>query len=225
MESLDLIANNLANAGTTGFKSDREFYGVYQAAEAVESDSRMPLIERQWTDFSQGTLDPTGNPLDVALTGKGFFAVDGPSGPLYTRNGNFHLSPTGRLITAEGYPVRAGNGATLTLATGKSIEISGDGTVRQDGTVIGQLEVVDFTSTAGLSKAGSTYFRNSLPAPPQAAGTAVEQGKLEASNVGSADAAVGLVNVMRQFEMLQKAVNLGAEMNRRAVEEVARVGS
>ena len=96
----------------------------------------------------------------------------------------------------------------------------------QDGAVIGQLAVVDFTSTAGLAKQGSSYFRVADPSvrPTAPAGTAVEQGKLEASNTGTADAAVRLISVMRQFEMLQKAVSLGAEMNRRAVEEVAKVG-
>jgi flagellar basal body rod protein FlgG len=226
MESLDLLANNLANAATGGYKSDREFYGVYRAAEAENSDSLMPNIDRHWTDFSQGALENTGNPLDAALAGKGFFAVDGPSGPLYTRNGGFRLSPTGRMITSEGYPVRATGGNALTLESGKRVEISADGTVRQEGRVIGQLEVVDFTSTASLGKQGRTYFRNldASSQPKPAEGTAVEQGKIEASNTGSAESAVRLVGVMRQFEMLQKAVSLGGEMNRRAIEEVARVG-
>jgi len=81
MESLDLLANNIANATTGGYKSDREFYSLYSAPEA-ESLSTMPVIERPWTDFSQGSLRRTGNPLDLALSGKGFFAVTGPAGPL-----------------------------------------------------------------------------------------------------------------------------------------------
>jgi flagellar basal-body rod protein FlgF len=227
MESLELLANNLANAGTAGYKSDQEFYALYRAEEAQGTDAVMPVIERPWTDFSQGTLQPTGNPLDLALTGRGFFAVSGPSGPLYTRNGNFRLSPAGRLETADGYPVRAAGGAALTLDSGNDMEISPDGTVRQDGRVIGQLEIVDFTSTAGLSKQGKTYFRSDGAAASAArpSGTAVQQGKLESANVGTAESAVRLVSVMRQFEMLQKAVTLGVEMNRRAIEEVARVSS
>jgi len=226
MESLDLLANNLANSSSPGFKSDREFYGVYRAMEAGDSDTSMPTLDRHWTDFSQGALEPTNSPLDVALSGKGFFAVQGPSGPLYTRNGNFRLSPAGQLVTAEGYPVRGTGGTTLTLGSGRTAEISADGTVQQDGTIIGQLEIVDFTSTAGLGKQGKAYFRNLDPQMnPAAAGATVVQGKLEASNVGSAESAVGLVHVMRQFEILQKAVSMGGEMNRRAIEEVARVGS
>jgi len=227
MESLEMLANNLANAGTAGYKTDQEFYALYRAAEAQGSDSVMPVIERPWTDFSQGTLSPTGGQLDVALEGRGFFAVSGPSGPLYTRNGSFRLSPAGQLVTADGYAVRSAGGAALTLDSGKTIEIDRDGTVRQDGRVLGQLEVVDFTSTAGLSKQGKTYFQAVGSGVPSArpAGTAVEQGKLEGANVGTAESAVRLVSVMRQFEMLQRAVTLGTEMNRRAIEEVARVTS
>ena len=232
MESLDLLANNVANASTGGYKADREFYSLYAAPESVDVDggndtALMPVIERPWIDHSQGALQATGNPLDVALSGPGFFAVQGPSGPLYTRNGSFHLEADGRIATTDGYPVRSAGGGSLTLQPARPIEISGDGTVRQDGTVIGQLEVVDFTATAGLAKQGSNYFRivDSASQPGQAIRTAVEQGKLEASNSGSAEAAVRLVSIMRQFEMLQKAAALGTDMTKQAIEQVAHVGS
>jgi len=124
--------------------------------------------------------------------------------------------------------VRGVNGTAIRLGSSAAVEILNDGTIRQDGAVVGQLELADFTSKAGLVKQGSNYLRVAdpklLPSAP-AAGTTVEQGKLEVSNTGSAEAAVRLVSVMRQFEMLQKAASLGAEMNRRAIEEVAKVGS
>jgi flagellar basal body rod protein FlgG len=229
MESLDLLANNVANASTGGYKADREFYSLYVSSEAadMEPPATMPVIERPWVDHSQGVVHPTGNPLDVALTGKGFFAVNGPSGPLYTRNGNFRLAADGRLVTADGYAVRSTSGTPLTLQGSRPVEIGADGLVRQDGAIMGGLEIADFTSTAGLVKQGSNYFRPADPTAKSvpATGTTVDQGKLEASNTGSAEAAVRLVSVMRQFEMLQKAAALGAEMNRRAVEEVAKVGA
>jgi flagellar basal-body rod protein FlgF len=227
MESLDLLANNVANASTGGYKADREFYSLYVAPEAAANDSlaTMPVIERPWVDQSQGNLHTTGNPLDVAISGKGFFAVNGPAGPLYTRNGSFRLAADGKLTAADGYPVRDQQGAPLTLQAGRPIEISGDGTVTQDGAVIGKLEVVDFTSNAGLSKQGSNYFRVTDPAlrPSPPAGASIQQGTLEASNTGSAEAAVRLVSVLRQFEMLQKAVSIGTDMNKKAIEEVAKV--
>jgi flagellar basal body rod protein FlgG len=224
MESLELLANNLSNAGTGGYKSDQEFYGLYRAAEADPESGDMPVLDKHWTDFSQGTLNPTGAPLDVALEGKGFFAVNGPSGPLYTRNGSFRTTPAGQVVTSDGYAVRSKTGTPMVLNSGESVDISTDGTVTQNGNVIGQLEVVDFTSTAGLSKQGKTYFRQTdakAIASPSAA--SIAQGKIEGSNTGQAEAAVRLVGVMRQFEMMQKAVTLGMDMNRRAIEDVARV--
>jgi flagellar basal-body rod protein FlgF len=227
MESLDLLANNVANASTGGYKADREFYSLYVAPEAAGDDSlsTMPVIERPWVDHSQGNLHATGNPLDVAISGKGFFSVNGPSGPLYTRNGSFRLAADGKLTTPDGYPVRDPQGAPLTLQSSRPIEISRDGTVTQDGAVIGKLEVVDFTSNAGLTKQGANYFRATDPAvaPVPSVDASLQQGNLEASNTGSAEAAVRLVSVLRQFEMLQKAVSIGTDMNKRAIEEVAKV--
>ena len=143
-----------------------EFYSLYTASDDAQagSPSSMPLIERPWTDHTQGMLHPTGNPLDVAVDGKGFFAVNGPGGPLYTRNGNFRLATDGRLTSSEGYAVRDRQGAPMVLDATRNIQISNDGTVTQDGVVAGKLEIVDFTSTAGLSKQGSNYFRVNDPA-------------------------------------------------------------
>src|SRR5580698_3259611 len=94
MDSLDMLANNMANSGTAGFKNDREFYNLYEQS--------LPTVERQYTDFSQGALLPTGNPLDAALNGKGFFALNSPSGIVYTRSGTFRISTSNELETKEG---------------------------------------------------------------------------------------------------------------------------
>lgn len=228
MESLDLLANNLANSETGGYKSDREFYNLYVAPEAQADPSvTMPVIQRNWTDFSQGTLRTTGNPTDFALSGKGFFAVDGPNGPLYTRQGAFQLSPAGGLVTSEGYAVRLAGGGALQAQMGVPLEVTPDGSVSQQGQVLGKLDVVDFPDTGALAKRGNTYFNPAAgaAAPVAAADVQVQQGKLEASNVGTAESAVRLVGVMRQFEMLHKAISIGDDMNKKAVEEVARVGS
>lgn len=230
MESLDLLANNVANASTGGYKADREFYGLY-VSSAAEADPEgagagaMPVVERPWTDLSQGVIESTGNPLDVALSGKGFLAVEGPSGPLYTRNGSLRAAPDGRLVTADGYAVRGAAGAAITVQSSTPVEIAADGTVSQNGNAVGQLEVVDFTDPSGLVKQGNTYFRaNPSQQPAAVSGTTVQQGQLEASNSGTAEAAVRLVGIMRQFEMLQKAASLGADMSKQAIEQVAKVG-
>lgn len=236
MEALDILSNNLANSNTGGFKLDREFYSLYQGEQEVPANGQqpttLPVIQKGWTDFQQGLLTPTGNPLDLALSGKGFFAVDGPSGPLYTRNGAFKLSPAGVLTTMDGFPVRGVSppnqpAKKIQTVSQNPIEITPDGTVRQDGQSLGQIQVVDFADTSALTKMGSSYFRSTdpkvktAPAPDATVG----QGKIENSNVAPAESAVRLVDLMRQYEMLQKAVNVAADMNKRAIDQVARVGA
>jgi flagellar basal-body rod protein FlgF len=229
MESLDMLANNVANTGVAGFKSDREFYNLYASDEAAAFNAdpaRLPLVERPWTDFSQGTLVPTDNPTDLAISGSGFFVVDSPTGPLYTRNGAFRIDATGRLETQDGYAVRLErpNGTPATIDPTRPFEVTPDGVVRQEGQEIGRIRMVDFEDRSALRKLGNTYFKvDAAVVARAAAGAQVKQGSLEAANVPVAEAAVRLVGVMRQFEMLQRAMSLGGDMNKRAIEEVARV--
>jgi flagellar basal-body rod protein FlgF len=230
MESLDLLSNNLANTTTAGYKADREYYGLYigEGADMDAADplaSKFPVIERQWTDFSQGLLEPTGNPTDLALDAKGFFIVKGPNGPLYTRGGSFHITNEGWLATKDGYPLLSNEGRPIELLPGMPFEVTLDGFVVQSGVPIGKVGIVDFKDPMVLVKQSGTLFRNTSDTvnPVPAAGTNVHQGKLEASNTGTADATVRLVGVMRQYEIMQKAISVSTEMNRKAIEEVARV--
>jgi len=228
MQALDLVANNLANATTGGFKLDQEFYSLFTAAEEDSTDAattRLPLIEKQWTNFSQGVLTPTGNPLDLAISGSGFFTVQGPTGPLYTRNGSFQLSTSGQLTTSEGYPVLGDGGQPIQTNSSVPILVDAKGAVTQSGQQIGQLQVADFADRTVLNKVGSSYFSagKSNVSPTPAAGATVLQGKIENSNVAPAESAVRLVGLMRQFEMLQKAITVTTDMNKQALAEVARV--
>ncbi len=234
LESLEMLANNLANQVAAGYKADREFYSLYLAPEAVEATGEeaatwppvLPVIDRQWTDFSQGNLVETGEPAHLAISGRGFFTVQGPGGALYTRNGAFHLTPAGLLATAEGYAVLDRAGRPVALDPARPFEVAPDGAIRQAGALAAQLAVVDFPQPELLVKHAGTYFRPAdRLAPVAASGFELHQAKLESSNVSPAEGAVRLISVLRQFEMLQRAVALGGEMNRKAVEEVARVGS
>jgi flagellar basal-body rod protein FlgF len=228
MQSLDLLANNIANASTDGYKGDSEFHTAFISEAANEDGSltptTLPMIQRQWTDFSQGLLEPTNNPLDLGLQGKGFLVVQGPSGPLYTRDGSLHESVDGTLLTAEGYPILQKNGQPIQATPGQPIDISSDGSVHQSDQVIGQLQLVDFEDPSALVKYGDSYFQNgSTHAPIDALDAQVYQGKVEASNVNAAHGAVRLVSVMRQFETMQKAISVSNDMGREAIEEVAKV--
>ncbi len=231
MQSLDLLANNLANTGTAGFKRDQEFYGLFTSDDATAGDngslSTVPVLERQWTDFSQGDLQTTGNPMNAAISGNGFFSVNGPNGPLYTRNGILQVLPSGELATANGHALRSTAGNTIQVSPNKPIVIAPDGTVQQSGQSLGQLAVVTFKSTRPLTKVGNTCFQNSDPKnlPVAATNVEVQQGKIEGSNVPVAEAAMRLVGVMRQFEMMQKAIGISSDMDTKSIQEVARVGS
>lgn len=232
LQSLDMQANNLANASTAGYKGDSESYGLYLSPEAADSpDGTHPailaVVQNRWTDFSQGILLHTGNSTDLALSGKGFFVANTSSGPLYTRNGNFRLSGTGQLQTLEGYSIEGTDGKPITVDSSKALEVTPDGAVQQDGQELAHIAVVDFQDPMALTKRSGTYFISDATASQPTPATQVEirQGKLESGNSESAHSAARLVTVLRQFEALQKAITIGADMNRRAVEDVAKIGS
>ena len=230
MDAVDMLANNMANASTGGFKADREFYGTYLAPELADSQFSVgpsPVVQRQWTDFSQGTLVPTNNPTDLALSGPGFFVVKGPNGPLYTRNGTFQTTNAGTLTTAEGYPVQLVGGSSFQATPGSPITVDADGTVSQSGRYIGQIQVVDFADASKLTRAGGSYFQNSGPdaSAMKPAAASVLQGKVENSNSQPAEAAARMVLLLRHYEMLQRAIRVGTEMNQQSIQEVAKVGS
>ena len=168
----------------------------------------------------------TGNPLDLALSGKGFFVLNGPVGPLYTRSGNFQVMPSGEIGTVDGMPLLGTGGRSIRVTSGKPITILKDGTVQQDGQSIGQVAVVTFKTTDTLRKTTSTAFEDTDPAqnpPAPATNVEVQEGKIEGSNVPVSEAAMRLVGVMRQFEMLQKAIGVSSDMDTKAIQEVARV--
>ncbi|HEX3681823.1 MAG TPA: flagellar hook basal-body protein [Bryobacteraceae bacterium] len=232
-ESLELVANNLANTSTAGYKADGESYNLYFGDNAWDgylesrpASSEMPIVERNWSDFSQGTLLDTGNLNDIALATPGFFVAQTSSGPLYTRGGHFRTSKQGILETREGYPVLATGGQPVRLDPSKPFVISESGQISQDGSSVAALQIIDADRADALTKRGGTYFMLS----PSAKTVAVQdpqvlQGKVESSNVESSYAAVKLVGVLRQFEMMQRAVRIAGDMGKQSVEQVAKVNS
>lgn len=223
MEALDLVAHNIANAGTSGFKASHELYSQAMSEAGFAS----PVLGASFTDSSQGHLTPTGSPADFALDGPGWFRVEGTAGPLYTRNGSFHMLPSGRLATAEGYEVdmRTDDGGKISLDPLKPFTVAADQSISQNGARLGRLRVVEFDAAVEGERRGGSYVAFALPREKEAREARVLQGYVEASNVSAPTSAVKLVSVMRQFEMLNRALQLGAEMNRRAIEEVARVNN
>jgi flagellar basal-body rod protein FlgF len=229
MQALEILANNMANSSSRGYKADKESFNLYSAADAtnpkVGPGQEQPWIDRTWVDFTQGTLEATGNQQDLGLVGKGFLTVRGPGGNLYTRNGSLRVSAKGDLLAAEERPVLDNRNQPIRIDSSKPFDIDRKGEIRQDGATVAQLGIVEFPDPAALVKAGQSYFQSAggKNVSRPSSETEVHQGKVEASNAGPAEAAVRLVSVMRQFEMLQKAISIGTEMNRSAIDQIAKV--
>ena len=220
---LDVISNNLANASTTGFKADQIQFESILASVKNSTEGPVFSNDRYSTDFSSGGLQRTDNALDVALEGDGFFVGNTPQGIAYTRQGNFHRGPGGKLVTADGYEVQGGGGA-ITLNGGSKIEIGGNGQVSVDGNVVGNISVVDFPRPYALDKAGNGLY---LPTNPQTATTAssagVKQGYLESSNVKVVVEMARMIEASRYFEICAKAVKAYDDLNARAANDLGKV--
>jgi flagellar basal-body rod protein FlgF len=233
MEALDLLANNMANSSTAGYKADRESYNTYRSEAAslaanlhgVRLQPLSPVVEEQWIDLTQGTLTQTGNPHDVAIAGPGFLVVDGPGGPLLSRGGSLTVGTDGRLTTPEGYEVVTVEDKRIRADPLVPVHVGPDGVVQQRDVPIGQIKLVQPPPVEALNRRQGAYFAvdpGIVEKLPPAA-SELRQGSLESSNLGPAEASIRLVQVLRQFESLQKAMQISGEMNRRAADEIARV--
>jgi len=141
LESLDLIANNLANTSAPGFKADREQFSLYLSEETAEAQDDgtgvaqpfSPVIESHWTDTTQGELRSTGNSGDLALSGKGYFQINGEDGPLFTRDGRFTITKDGKLLTENGYEFSSTDGKPIQVDPSLPVTVDPDGTVAPMG--------------------------------------------------------------------------------------------
>ncbi len=229
IETVDVLANNLANASTDGYKADAEFYRLFETAQArpdpLTGDADpMPVAEASWVNFAQGPIETTGSAFDIALEGPGFLTVQGPNGPLYTRQGSLGRSSDGELVGPNGLAVLGAGGKPIQIPANVEIVISEDGAIRADQATIGRLPIVELDEPRALRKAGDALF-----SAPEQAGvrpaeqTKVRQGAVEGSNVSPSIAAVRLISANRHFEMLRRAASLvGDEMDSRAVSELGR---
>ena len=226
-QELDLAAQNLANANTTGYRGERVSFQSQLMTAANNVSTRavatFGVLGSPHTDFSQGSFEQTGNPLDLALEGSGFFAVQSPEGGVqYTRNGNFHLTADGALVTAQGYPVLGSNGP-ITLPPGE-VAISTSGVISVNGDVAGELRLASFDPGVPLMSLGNAYFSAPTAAAQPAAQLNVRQGSLENSNINPVESAVSLIDIQRNAEMIQRALTtFHDEFNKTAVQDLPRV--
>lgn len=261
--SVETIANNVANANTPGFKKDQLVFKEYLTALDKGIDD-IDLPNKEWkpkdfyktygaqnahvkvdgsyTNFQQGQLTPTGNPLDIALRGKGFFEVLTPNGVRYTRRGLFTISTEGNLVTDQGnivlakldresQKVQGGTGDSpltqpeqrkITLSNAP-ITISMNGEIYQQGKKIGDLSIVEFKDRNALKKEGNSLFINphqeNLLSDVQ---TTVSQGFIEESNVNAVSEMSALIKANRHFESIQKAMKAYDNITGKSVNEISR---
>lgn len=230
MQRLDVISNNLANINTPGYKKDKMSFegllaGNVNPPAVPQGMTADPILQKEniYIDYASGPISQSGNPLDLALDGDGFFAVTTPEGTAYTRQGNFRTSVDGTLVTVDGYPVQGMGGAPISIK-GSRVEIDAKGGVMVDGTEAGAISIVDFQKPYAMTKLGNALF---IPDGPQAdsqAGTAqIQQGHIEGSNVESISEMVQMIETNRYFEACSKVIKGFDDMAAKAATDLGRV--
>jgi flagellar basal-body rod protein FlgF len=209
---LDLVANNVANMNTTGFKAQRTLFLEYAthlaqpgASDAGgENDFSFVNDYGSVRDLKPGPLQPTGNPLDLAIQGKGYFTVRGPDGDFYTRAGAFQLGPDGKIVDGNGYPLLSASGTEITIPAGETeISISGDGTVSAGTANLGRIGLVEFQREHFLEEAGNALYKTDEDPTPSPE-SRIAQGMLEQSNVQPVLEITRMIDVLRSYQAAQK---------------------
>lgn len=205
----DQIANDLANASTPGYKADRTAQSGFGALLLENTANGQPIgtlglgtqVSRIVTDMTPAPLKETDEPLDLALDGQGFFAVQTATGRRYTRDGQFVVDANGRLATSTGYQVLDDAGRTIQLGGADGVTVASDGTVSRNGRQVAKLAIASLTNPV---KQGDTLFAGTAGARPAA--TAVRQGYLEGSGIDPTTAMVEMITSLRTFQSDQKAI-------------------
>jgi flagellar basal-body rod protein FlgF len=214
MSRMEVIANNLANLNTRGYKKDDIFARALDDAAKLQAEGRgdfAGLDVRQYTDFAEGSIAETHQPLDLAIQGEGFFVVESPHGWRYTRNGNFRLEKNGALVTGTGHPVIGLDGPLHVEDSEKSatdlIRVTPTGEILLGTKPIGTVMIVRFADLTLLQKEGDTMFSSiEVPVRVESSSTIVRQGFLEESNVDGLQELIAMVELARSFESSQRAI-------------------
>jgi flagellar basal body rod protein FlgG len=210
---LDVVANNLANVQTVGFKAERSFFDIFNKAK--DQGRGLPLspfvndgtvYAQKGMEFNQGALKLTQNDFDVAIEGNAFFTVQTDEGPRVTRDGRFTLGPDGTLITFDGFPVLGTNGPITINPNGTKPTFTKEGAVNQGNVFLGQLELKAFEDTRPLFRTGAGRYDASDATEGTVSGSVV-QGYIEQSSVDMASALVEMIRLNRLFEMSQKVAS------------------
>jgi flagellar basal-body rod protein FlgF len=226
IDQLDRLAADIANVSTAGYKGervtttkvDRPDFGQYLDT-AVDVAAAPGVL-----DMRNGSISATGRDLDIALEGRGFFAIDTPAGTRYTRNGSFSRRGDGTLTTSDGMVVQGDNGQPIRLVADQgAVAIESDGTIRSGDEVAGKLKVVDFDDYSTLTREDGGRLRAGMAGRDASPNTQVRGGMLEQSNVSVVERMAQLTEVNRSFEALQRGVStLMNDIDGRAISELGR---
>jgi flagellar basal-body rod protein FlgG len=230
---LEVASQNLANLNTSGYKGERLAFSEILAGSSTTGQQKermggMVAVDVHRIDFSQGKLQPTGNPLDLAVSGEGFFAIDTPRGVRYTRQGTFTLSSNGTVITPLGDPLLGAAGPIR--VEGEEIKVTPEGAVLLDGAEVDRIRVVRFANPLRLTREGQSLFRApeseaeaaSAPSTELRTGFQVLQGSLEESNVNPIEAMVTLISIQRNFEAYERAMRTMDSATQKMITDGAR---
>ncbi len=219
---MDVLADNLANVNTAGFKKQKPLFR--DAMPASWGPRTFAKVEKVVTDMSQGVAERTERPLDAAIKGEGFFVVSTPNGSRYTRDGSFTAGADGTLRSREGNPVLGERG--VIKLTSPDISIDALGNIQSKGAVIDRLKLVSFSNPADLRREGN-YFAPSgqgVQEKPVNKETQIEQGYIEVSNVNAVRAMTTMIEAMRSYETHTKMIQTLDDMTKKAIEEVGSAG-
>ena len=225
---MDIIANNIANTDTAGFKVEELAVAEDPQAPAFTLGGPAPvkfvMPNGVIRDFGQGSLRKTDSPFDVAIEGQGFFKIQTPNGERYTRDGRFRMDEAGRLVTQGGSPVADDGGGEITLDPAKGqVSISPDGTISQGAERIGKLGVFTFANLSTLEKTGDNLMQNtSNQAATPAADARVRQGMLEGSNVNPILEITRMIEVSRAYEQMAKMMDTQGDLSSQAVQQLGK---
>lgn len=229
-QALDTAAANLANAQTPGYRAEREYFrSALLGPDAADSQlgrtvNHFGLLGGNRLSLAQGPLQPTGNPLDLAIEGQGFFQIQSANGARFTRDGSFHRSQAGVLVTAEGEAVLSRSGKPIQVPPG-DVSVGANGVISVAGGAVDTVGVFTFAATVELTPEGANRYKAPPVAVPQASSdSAIHQGALESANQDAIQGTLDLVVMQRQAEMMQKALTVfHTEFNKFASEDLARV--
>jgi flagellar basal-body rod protein FlgF len=229
-QALDTAAANLANSQTPGYRAEREYFRSFLLGpDALNSQlgrtvNNFGLLGGDRLNLGQGALQQTGNPLDLAIEGQGFFQIQTTNGVRYTRDGGFHRTATGQLVTGAGEPVLSSTGAPIAVPPGE-VSIGADGVLSVAGGAVATIGVFTFPPGTELIPEGANrYIAPEKAAPSLSSGAAVHQGAIESANEDVVQGTLDLIVMQRQAEMMQKALTVfHTEFNKFAVEDLPKV--